>query len=349
MRKRALQFAWHAAVIVLVGAACWYYIDFQTIVASLQHASVPWILLLIVLGVADRFLMAIKWHWLLRAVAVRVQFSRVLNAYFQAGLMQRFLPSSLGGDALRAVLIARSTAQQGTAVLGSMVVEKLVAMLSSAILAAIGLSLALLQLGEQHRDAVIAAIALGFVAIVLGVVLSFNERLVNAVLARLPKSLAHATGKVYAAYVSYRLQPAVLLLNLLMCLLEQTLQVGIVVLAAVSIGTDATVLTLVAALAIAQCLRKFAILTEGWVLGEFTTVFICGLFGIDQSQALAFSLLAHATDVIASLPGGVLFARSAGGLTNARRSLAEAAANAGGATATATDLAPERMSAGAPR
>ena len=48
-----------------------------------------------------------------------------------------------------------------------------------------------------------------------------------------------------------------------------------------------------------------------WLFGEFTMVLISSMFGIPQSQPLAFSLLAHACAVIANMPGAFLFSRSA--------------------------------------
>lgn len=90
--------------------------------------------------------------------------------------------------------------------------------------------------------------------------------------------------------------------------------------AALAIGVEVSLVTLFAALSVAHCLRKYAIILEGWLLGEFTMVMIASLFGIPQSQALAFSLLAHASAVVAALPGAVLFSRSAVSLTDLRRS-----------------------------
>ena len=101
-------------------------------------------------------------------------------------------------------------------------------------------------------------------------------------------------------------------------MVEQTVQVLMWLTAALAIGVATPVTTLFAVISVSQCVRKFAMLLDGWLLGEFSMVMIGVLFGVPQTQLLAFSLLAHASAVVASLPGAFLFSSSAIRLTEFR-------------------------------
>ena len=96
--------------------------------------------------------------------------------------------------------------------------------------------------------------------------------------------------------------------NLCLAFAEQTLQILILYLCALAIGVDVSAWLLVSVLTVSQFLRKFAIVLEGWALGEFVVVLTCALAGIDQTQALAFSLLGHVVGMVVSLPGAALMA-----------------------------------------
>src|SRR5690606_10337171 len=119
-----------------------------------------------------------KWLQLLRHVGSRATFAAVLSAYYQVGFIQRFIPSSLSGDALRAFHISRQF-KGTTGLLASMVVEKLVAMVAAIVLALIGLAMVF----SQHRGGelwtLFALVPVLLVAVLAGLRLSLHRPLAN--------------------------------------------------------------------------------------------------------------------------------------------------------------------------
>jgi glycosyltransferase 2 family protein len=308
----------HGVILAAVLLAAWYFIDFDEVARAVTSAHWPWVALAMVLATVDRFLMAGKWLQLLRYLRSTATFGAVLGAYYQVAFLERFIPSSLSGDALRAVLISRRFG--GTnGMLATMVVEKLVAMLAAIVLALAGLGLLLTQRFNVELWWMFALVPALLLAVMIGLRLSLHRPLADGLIRVLPRRLRPALTAIYGHYASFREAPGMLGRHFFYCLIEQLVQVLIWLVAALAIGVETPVTTLMAALSVAQCIRKFAMILDGWLLGEVSMVMICVLFGVPQTQAFTFSLLAHACVVTASLPGALLFSASAIRLAEIRR------------------------------
>lgn len=316
--KISAKLVWHGAVLAIVMLVAWKFIDFREFGRALASAHWPWVALVMGLSTVDRFLMAGKWLQLLRYLKSTATFGAVLGAYYQIAFLERFIPSSLTGDALRAILIARRF--QGTSrVLATMVVEKLVAMLAAIVLALVGLGLLLAQRYGAEQVALFVLVPSLLVAVLAGLKVSLHRPFADRLIRLLPKRLRPSFTRIYDYYASFRNAPLMLSRHFLYCIVEQVIQVLMWLAAALAIGVETPLTTLFAVISVAQCVRKFAMLLDGWLLGEFSMVMIGVLFGVPQTQVLAFSLLAHAGAVMASLPGAFLFSSSAIRLAQFRR------------------------------
>src|SRR5690606_11701041 len=176
-----------------------------------------------------------KWLQLLRHVGSSATFASVLSAYYQVGFVQRFIPSSLSGDALRAFHIARQF-KGTTGLLASMVVEKLVAMVAAIVLALIGLALVF----SQHRGGDVWTLFLLvpglLVAVVAALRLSLHRPLAAWILQRLPARVRPALTEIYEHYASFGAAPRLIGSHFILCLIEQVVQVGMWLAAALAIG-----------------------------------------------------------------------------------------------------------------
>ena len=305
-RRTVSRWVWHGLIIVFVAAAAWKYIDFAGLMNSLVDVQPTFIFLIFLLITIHRFVMAWKWFQLIRAIKIAVSFVVVLNAYYQAAFIGRISPTSLSGDVLRGYLVTRQT-EAWEPVLGSMVVEKAIGVLASVMFATVGVFVLSGELQREGFSFIILAIPTVGILSLLVFYLSLSEslgaRLLNVV--RWEK-INRPLTKLHKAYCLYNEQRRILLVNFCLTLGEQALLVLYLWVAAMAIGVEITPWVLIAALALGQFLRKIAIVLEGWVLGEFILVSTCVLAGIDQTQALAFSLLSHAIGILASIPGGIL-------------------------------------------
>src|SRR5688572_30195442 len=119
---------WGVALAIL--AWCALFLDLRQIARILGGVSAHSLLLILGLWTADRVVMAWKWLLLLRGLQVQIPFSTVIRLYYQGTFAGTFLPSSLGGDMLRAYWVSRSTGATHE-VYASLVMEKLVGFMSA--------------------------------------------------------------------------------------------------------------------------------------------------------------------------------------------------------------------------
>jgi uncharacterized membrane protein YbhN (UPF0104 family) len=306
MWQRLVRLVWHALVVFIACFAAWKFIDFSQLIASLQKVSLLTIFTVILLVTADRMLMAYKWLALLKIVNVIPKFRKILSIYYQAAFISRIMPTALAGDILRGYLIANFS-HGWEKIVGSMFIEKIMAVLSSIGLAIVGSLFLLQQLQGEGIPYFPYLLIAAIISMLILFQLSFTDWLQDLLIRWVPmKKVQPFLLKFRGAYLQFKHHRTALAINFTMALFENGLQVLIIYVCALGIDTDASAVRLVSALAISQFLRKIAMIVEGWVLGEMIVVLTCSLAAIDQTQALTFSLVSYAIRFLAISPGGVL-------------------------------------------
>jgi hypothetical protein len=121
-------FGWILAAGAL--ASCLMLFDVGDMLAKVRLLHAREIALLLVLLTADRVLMALKWRLLLNVGGARLPASSVIRIYYQGWLVGAFLPTHIGGDLLRAHLVAQRTGLVHP-VFASIAMEKVIGLISA--------------------------------------------------------------------------------------------------------------------------------------------------------------------------------------------------------------------------
>ncbi len=312
----------HGLVLVIVALLAWEFIDFPRLGRTLLGADHSMVMLLVVLLILDRVTMAWKWGLLLRAIGVAVRLRTLVLVYFQAAFLSRALPTSLGGDVYRAYAISQIVSAWDR-IVSSMMIEKGVAILAAGILGAASV----LALGKQliEQGALFLLILVPVVTVLSGVVLfaSMSPAAGRHLERLLPwEPVQRPLVKLHAAYCLYSARKPSLFVNLWLSIGEQSLQIMCLYVSALAVGVTVDDWRLPLVLALSQFLRKFAIILEGWALGEFISVLTLALVGIDQTQALAVSFLPQAAGLILAAPTVLALLTSPRQRLSRRRNLA---------------------------
>src|SRR5206468_935360 len=98
------------AVTIALYLFVFYWTDFSAILGRLRTAALGPLAAGIALYAAGQALSALKWHVLLGPVQLTTSYTRLLGYYFTGMFFNLFLPTIVGGDAVKAVLLARETA-----------------------------------------------------------------------------------------------------------------------------------------------------------------------------------------------------------------------------------------------
>jgi len=118
--------------VALIGWLVWK-TDWKTLWPLVRHIP-GWVLLVSVLLFAlAESVIAIRWQFLLRYQGLRVPFSRLWGLVFVGIFASNFLPSTIGGDAVKIGAIAQSPEKRGVAV-ASVVADRLYNVVSMALL-----------------------------------------------------------------------------------------------------------------------------------------------------------------------------------------------------------------------
>ncbi len=301
-----------AALILLV--------DLREVVRALTSIPAGLLTLALLVLSADRVVMGLKWRHLVNGAGGRMRVRDAVAIYYQSGFAALILPTSVGGEVLRGFLGQRAGVQLPL-ILASMVLEKLVAAVSSVILA--GLAAVYLVLVTSGSDHTIITLMLGCAALVGLVVFLATYPDAHEWMGRLvrrwaPHRAFETLDRFSTSVVDYRKRRALLRANLLFNLGEHTLQFLALYLLALGLGIDFGLLPFLAVTALVMLARRTLGFLESWGLAETAVVVIYSLFGVQRelSVGLAFSL--WATSIITTLPGAFLLHRNGVGFLLSR-------------------------------
>lgn len=284
-------------------------VDVGEIVDLLASVRLPVFLLLLALFVVDRLLMAGKWWLLLRSRGVDLGFWAVQRAYYLSAYAGLFLPSTLGADAVRAVLLRKS--RDNYRVVASIALERGLGLLAQMLLAVLAV-LVLLQLelvpGGSVNDLAWALAGL-FTVTVVSVPLSFA--VARAVAARLDVrrdsgSKLARLGRLAAAYAEWHWGQGAVWLFFGLSVVESFAPVVFGYFSAVALGIEFPFIYAVAIFPLLGMLARLPISVGGLGVSQVSIVYLAGLLGIPASQAVAIALLPDVVLVLGLVPAAFM-------------------------------------------
>ena len=104
-------------------------LDLENMLRFLRRADVSLVLATLVAVFVDRAFMVVRWMKLVEALDVQVPRLRVVKIFFLSTFFGSFLPSGIGGEAVRAVSFSRLTSR-GVESVASVAMDRLLGLLS---------------------------------------------------------------------------------------------------------------------------------------------------------------------------------------------------------------------------
>jgi uncharacterized protein (TIRG00374 family) len=268
-------------------------------------AAVALVLCALVLG-------AWRWALLLRVAQVPLATRALARIYWVAVFTNTFLPSSVGGDVTRTLLVARRPPMLTRAAL-TVVADRLGGL--------VGL-LGMAWLASAFRVSVVPARAIVFLAwvtaaVVLGAIFLLVAMFRGSSRARVlvPARFLSLARELRELVHGYARAPSTLLLVVGASLLFQALNSLQLVMLAKAIDVHLDFATAAVVLALVTVVTLIPVSIGGFGIREGSYVVLLGGASIGATDATLISLLTVAALFIASLPGAVMLAHS--GLTPA--------------------------------
>lgn len=297
------------AVSLALYAAIFWFTDVRAIVASVRSARLEYVLAGVLLYAAGQALSAWRWHLLTRPLGLAVRYRQLVVFYFIGMFFNLFLPTIVGGDAVKAWLLARETGETARSAV-SVFMERnlgLLALLTIATVAAWWappvevLGLPLLPLT--------ALLFVGFVG-VNTVLLSrpayvLTDRLIAATpLARLRPRAA----SLYEALTPYSSAPRQISLSIVASFAFQALVIAVVFLNAHALHLDFPLTAFAVFVPLISLGGMLPVSVNGLGVREALYILLFGRVGATTELAVALAFLYLAVTFVASLPGGLLYA-----------------------------------------
>ncbi len=174
MMKNLLSFIGKAVVSI---ALIWYLLsttEFSAVFASLTSASPFWLLLSFVTLILGKIITSYRWQVLLKAQDIDIPLRFLIGSVFVGQFFNSFLPTTIGGDAMRAYDTA-SMSKDSTKSVVSVFADRLIGVFALALLALLALVLGFIS-GQDVSFYVLPVLLLFFLCS-FGILLIFNERL----------------------------------------------------------------------------------------------------------------------------------------------------------------------------
>lgn len=330
--KARRRFFWILRIVVsvlLIGILL-HRLDFQNMARYLARADWLLVALTLVMVAMDRSLMAARWIYLLEGLGIQAPRAKVVKIFFLSTFLGSFLPTGIGGEAIRAVSFSRLSSK-GVETVASVAMDRFIGMLSMLLT---GLVALVFFYRIYPHPALLATVLVLSVTAVVGMALLLSSWFHRRVLDRIAPT-AHVApsssldgsakgemGEGGAGWPGWRrsVQKAIQVLGRYRSRLGLlgfvlAMSVGVQVLRilqayllseAMSLGTS--LVYFFCFVPIILLITMLPISVSGLGTTNLAYVALFGSVGMDPDGAFVLSVLILALGVIGNLPGGVIYA-----------------------------------------
>jgi glycosyltransferase 2 family protein len=283
-------------------------VDLPVVGSALADANLLIVGFLLCSVYGERIYAALRWHQVLKWSRAQVPLPVVIRLSFIAAFAGLFLPGAVGAEAIRVVGLARYSADLAMA-FSSVLVERMIAVLTLAPLVLIGLAFAPAEMPPGIRITAWAALAAVF-GLAFTLLHSFPRRIIELLLPRrISAVVLPRLESLYLALNAYTVRPGMFAFALLLGLGFQVLRVVVVWLSALAVGIDVPLAYHFMFAPIIALVSMAPISFAGIGVREAAYVYLFSLVAVPAERALAASVLVQFTGLLSCLPGAILYAR----------------------------------------
>jgi glycosyltransferase 2 family protein len=293
-----------------------YVVDIRVVAQTLARCNVGWALIALAALTIDRVLMSYKWGLLLAIRGYSLGLIRQLMVYCSAMMWGLALPSTVGADGIRVVLVLRFGVRIDDT-LATILVERGIGFVSALLTALLGVLILRTQVALSPTfDSLLLLGGLALIGAITIVLFSFSDRALDWMLRLIPRRfaagrIAQLFTRLHAAYKSLGVDRPRLLLFSTLTLVEQVLMIACYGLTAVALGIEFNAIFLFAAVPLAILISRLPISIDGIGVYEAIFIGIMTLGGVRPEDSLAISLAMRALQIVVWLPWWLMMAMEA--------------------------------------
>lgn len=296
-----------------------YVVDVGGVWRTLSRCDPIWALVALGVFTLDRVLMSYKWGLLLAIRGYRVTLKERLMVYCSSMMWGLALPSTVGADGIRILLVRRFGVRVDDA-LATILVERGLGFISALLMAVMSLLLLRFLVPDAAEYDIPLLIGIVSLLVAIGVLLlSFSSKAITSILRLLPQraaqsSAARLLSRLHEAYRSLALDRRRLTLFFVLTVAEQLLMAVCYGLIALALQLTFNLVFLLAAVPLSILIARLPISIDG--LGVYEGIFIgvMSLGGVHPDDSLALSLAARVFQIVVWLPWWLMLVARTGAL-----------------------------------
>lgn len=282
-------------------------VDIQLMLERFRAINIAYLLLVLLLPHVGILLSTIKWKLLLDALRLRAGTARLFSLYMIGTFFSNFLPTMVGGDAVRSYLLQRDTGD-APSVLAATFMERFIG------LAALVSLLPLISLQRPIQEAfpmlnvLVIGATVGYLSLVALLLVRIGDGWStwfgrSGMLARVSSFLA----KTHTSVRRFASARRALAVSYVISLVFYLVTVATTWIAAKSLGVDIAFLFVLAVVPAVLLAGSAPVSLNGLGITEAGYVILLQLGGATPEEALATALVLRMRLVVSALLGGILF------------------------------------------
>jgi uncharacterized protein (TIRG00374 family) len=252
--------------------------------------------MVLALVAVDRLVMIVRWLLLLRESGVAVNAGQAARIFLISAFVGSFLPSGIGGDAARVYGLSRAT-NEGSEALASVIVDRLLGILSIVVMGAFGLLAWTTPMLDWR-----AGLAVG-VLVIAAIATLFADRLLKTLLMPVPSALSIRLVRVMEALGRYRGRGRVLAHVMTWSIAVQLLRIVQAYLLGLGLSIDVPFAYYLMFMPLGLLMLLLPISVSGFGLPQGAIVWLLRPMGVPDEQSFALSTLIVLTGLAGNLPG----------------------------------------------
>jgi uncharacterized membrane protein YbhN (UPF0104 family) len=308
MKSNLKSYFWKLLVSLLLIIFLLRFVNGKEMADLLGNIRWPFLAGYFLLNFFDRLIMAYKWKFLLEAKDIPCSWKEITVIYFKGTFWGNLFPTSLGGDAIRAYELSRN-APTGIDVVSSIIMERFLGFLSSAVMAILVIPPVLFFVPDFPR------ILLWLLLIFLSVGVLFLLLLMRGggppalvgLLTKLP--WGDKIARITSSFVLYRNQPKALGRFFLWSFGEQLVPILTIFFLVLTLSLPIPFYYLIPIIPIAQFFARIPVSLSGFGIQEGLFITLFSFFGISTTAAFTLGLASNIGNIFVGLPGAYFYLR----------------------------------------
>ncbi|MFA5891455.1 MAG: lysylphosphatidylglycerol synthase transmembrane domain-containing protein [Actinomycetota bacterium] len=282
------------------------------IVHAVADARPVWVALGSVAFLAGLVVSALRWRSYLEVLELRLSVAALVRLCFVGTFFNAFLPTGVGGDAYKAVRVAKARGR-GPEAFASVFLDRFAGVVALALIGLMGTATELFQRDTDLRVASLSILLSGGILLAAVVLLTAGERLLGRGWLVKHHGLGEKIRSAVRAIHGAGRHPAAAARGYLLGLVYQALMLGTHLAVARALGLKGVSAGAMAGIVVISSMATMIPVTvNGLGFREASYVWALGTFGVVAAPARAFAVLILAVLVFASAVGGLVYVVAGG-------------------------------------